>query len=180
MFVHNRILDEQNSFFFPPSLSLSSFFPPVLAAACFFFERVSIQGGEAASSGMRQAQSCVTNWATPAQIMGVLFGERGNSFISFFQQSAAGQHGATATEGRGWIVQPRIKRNYIAFVSSDRKQLRVNKQCVCWMRAWEEVKTKGKKDGRRRKGWREGWREKRFNALDHRYQLIRAQHWFGN
>lgn len=115
-------------FFFPPSLSLSSFFPPVLAAACFFFERVSIQGGEAASSGMRQAQSCVTNWATPAQIMGVLFGERGNSFISFFQQSAAGQHGATATEGRGWIVQPRIKRNYIAFVSSDRKQLRVNKR----------------------------------------------------
>lgn len=71
--------------------------------------------------------------------MGVLFGERGNSFISFFQQSAAGQHGATATEERG--VQPRIKRNYIAFVSSDRKQLRVNKR-----RGYEEeVKTKGKK-----------------------------------
>lgn len=80
--------------------------------------------------------------------MGVLFGERGNSFISFFQQSAAGQHGATATEERG--VQPRIKRNYIAFVSSDRKQLRVNKR---------RIRGGGKDEGKE---------EERFNLLESR------------
>lgn len=80
--------------------------------------------------------------------MGVLFGERGNSFISFFQQSAAGQHGATATEERG--VQPRIKRNYIAFVSSDRKQLRVNKR---------RIRGGGKDEGKE---------EERFNLVESR------------
>lgn len=52
-----------------------------------------------------QTKSCVTNWATPIQIMEVLFDERANSFISFFQRSVRWTQ---------WQEGPpsRIKRDY--------------------------------------------------------------------
>ena len=84
-----------------------------------------------ASGRMRQARSCVTNWATPAQIMGVLFGERGNSFISFFQQSSG-----RTTLGYGRGKRPgdcplRIKRNYVhSFHLIVNSYLRVNNACL--------------------------------------------------
>lgn len=56
-----------------------------------------------------RTKSCVTNWATPTQIMEVLFDEWRNSFISFFQRSVRW----TVPPRHEWRVPPsRIKRNY--------------------------------------------------------------------
>lgn len=56
-----------------------------------------------------RTKSCVTNWATPAQIMEVLFDERDNSFISFFQQST---RWTVASRAPGERILSRIKRDY--------------------------------------------------------------------
>lgn len=55
-----------------------------------------------------RTKSCVTNWATLAQIMKVLFGEQGNSFISFFQRSVRW----TVPSGTSKIL-PRIRQDYV-------------------------------------------------------------------
>lgn len=56
-----------------------------------------------------RTKSCVTNWATPAQIMEVLFDERDNSFIFFFQQST---RWTVASRAPGERILSRIKRDY--------------------------------------------------------------------
>ena len=89
--------------------------------------------------------------------MEVLFGERGNSFISFFQQSSGrttldSGHGKRAERERERergggeeeadcpaSNQPELR----AFVSSDRKQLRVNNACLPERAEEKQVKIKG-------------------------------------
>lgn len=81
-----------------------------------------------------RTKSCITNWATPAQIMEVLFDERGNSFISFFQQSARW----TVPSRAHRRASSRIKRDYghsfhlivNSYVLTTRVRLRA-RACVC-------------------------------------------------
>jgi len=72
-----------------------------------------------------RTKSCVTNWATPTQIMEVLFDERVNSFIFFFQQSASWTVPSRVTD-KPPLFPASDRPGLRAFVSSDRKQLRVN------------------------------------------------------
>lgn len=60
--------------------------------------------------------------------MEVLFGERGNSFISFFQQSSGRTTLGSGTETEQGDCPASNQTELRAFVSFDRKQLRVNKR----------------------------------------------------
>lgn len=75
--------------------------------------------------------------------MEVLFGERGNSFISFFQQSSGRTTLGSGTETEQGDCPASNQTELRAFVSSDRKQLRVNNACLSEAAEEKKIKMKG-------------------------------------